>query len=99
MIELASVVRDLREELGRAIVAGEGAALRFGLGPIELELSVELERSGQAGAKVCFWVVESGAEAAVSAVSAQRISLTLQPTLAGTDGPPFISGRADAYEQ
>ncbi|WP_327417297.1 trypco2 family protein [Streptomyces sp. NBC_01233] len=99
MIELTSVIRDLREELGRAIAAAEGEALRFELGPIELELSVALERSGQAGAKVRFWVVESGAEAAVGTVSAQRISLALQPALAGTDKPPFISGRADADEQ
>ncbi|MGW6978960.1 trypco2 family protein [Streptomyces sp. NPDC054932] len=99
MIELTSVIRDLREELGRAIAAAEGEALRFELGPIELELSVALERSGQAGAKVRFWVVESGAEAAVSAVSAQRISLALRPALARSDEPAFISGRADAHEQ
>ncbi|MCX5150331.1 trypco2 family protein [Streptomyces sp. NPDC048550] len=99
MIELTSVIRDLREELGRAIVAAEGESLRFELGPIELELSVALERSGQAGAKVRFWVVESGAEAAVSSVSVQRISLALQPALAGRNQQPFISGRADAYEQ
>ncbi|MFD8979382.1 trypco2 family protein [Streptomyces sp. NPDC059564] len=99
MIELTSVIRDLREELGRALAAAEGEALRFELGPIELELSVALERSGQAGAKVRFWVVESGAEAAVSAVSTQRISLALQPALAGTAAAPFISGRAEAHER
>ncbi|MFD9500453.1 trypco2 family protein [Streptomyces sp. NPDC060035] len=99
MIELARVIRDLREELERAIVAAEGEALRFELGSIELELSVALERSGRAGAKVRFWVVESGADAAVSTTSTQRISLALQPTLAGANNPPFISGRADAHEQ
>ncbi|MFB0626319.1 trypco2 family protein [Streptomyces sp. AB3(2024)] len=99
MIELASVIRDLREELGRAIVAAEGEALRFELGPIELELSVALERSGRAGAKVRFWVVESDAEAAVGAASAQRISLALQPALAGSHATPFISGSADAHER
>ncbi|MFF8229001.1 trypco2 family protein [Streptomyces caelestis] len=99
MVELARVIRDLREELEQAIVAAEGEALRFELGPIELDLSVELERSGQAGAKVRFWVVESGADAAVRATSAQRISLTLQPTLAGASDPLLISGRAGAHEQ
>ncbi|KOU25156.1 hypothetical protein ADK52_12850 [Streptomyces sp. WM6372] len=96
---MTSVIRDLREELGRAIAAAEGEALRFELGPIELELSLALERAGQAGAKVRFWVVESGAEAEVRAVSAQRISLALQPAVAGAGTPPFISGRADANEQ
>lgn len=99
MVELASVIRDLREELAQTIVAAEGEALRFELGSIELELSVALERSGQAGAKVRFWVVESGADAAVRATSAQRISLTLRPTLAGANDPPYVSGRAGAHEQ
>lgn len=99
MIELASVIRDLRAELERAIVEAEGEALRFELGPIELEVSVALERSGQAGAKVRFWVVESGVEAAVDATSTQRITLTLQPTLTGLSDPAFVSGRPEAHEQ
>ncbi|GAB2813737.1 hypothetical protein GCM10027073_52520 [Streptomyces chlorus] len=99
MIELASVIRDLRDELERAIIAAEGEALRFELGSIELELSVALDRSGQAGAKVRFWVVESGVDAALSATSTQRVSLVLQPTLAGANRPPFVSGRADANER
>jgi hypothetical protein len=99
VIELASVIRDLRQELERAVVAAEGEALRFELGSIELELSVALERSGQAGAKVRFWVVESGADASVTATSTQRISLALQPTLVGANNPPLITGRADAHEQ
>ncbi|MCX4906355.1 trypco2 family protein [Streptomyces sp. NBC_00878] len=109
MIELASVIRDLREELARAIAAAEGEALRFELGSIELELSVALERSGQAGAKVRFWVMESGAEATSSATSTQRISLALQPTLTGptataatvttAHNSPYVTGRADARER
>lgn len=99
MIELASVIKDLREELEQAIVAAEGAALRFELGSIELELSVALERSGQAGAKVRFWVAESGANAGVATTSTQRITLALQPTMAGANTPPFISGLADADER
>ncbi|GAA3794615.1 trypco2 family protein [Streptomyces phyllanthi] len=99
MVELARVIRDLREEVGQAIAAAEGEALRFELGSIELDLSVALESSGQAGAKVRFWVVESGADAAVRATSAQRVSLTLRPALAGADDPPYVSGRAGAHER
>ncbi|MEW1658732.1 trypco2 family protein [Streptomyces sp. NPDC093707] len=99
MIELASVIRDLRAELAQAISEAEGEALRFELGPIELEVAVELERGGNAGAKVRFWVVESGAEGKVSSQSTQRIKLSLQPTLAGSGEPPFVHGAADGHEQ
>jgi hypothetical protein len=99
VIELASVIKGLREELERAVVAAEGEALRFELGPIELEVSVALERAGHAGAKVRFWVLESGADAVVGTVSSQRINLTLQPTLTGSHTPPLVSGLADAHEQ
>lgn len=99
MIELASVIKDLREELERAIGVAEGAALRFELGTIELEVSVAVERSGHAGAKVRFWVMESDAEAAVAATGTQRIKLALRPVLAGSDNPPFVSGFAEAHER
>lgn len=111
MIELASVIRDLREELQRAAGAAEGESLRFELGPIELEMSVALERSAKGGAKVRFLVVESGAEAAVAATRTQRITLTLQPTLTepggsngsggsgGSGNPPYVSGIAEEHER
>ncbi|MER0479464.1 trypco2 family protein [Streptomyces sp. Edi2] len=99
MIELASVIRDLREELEQAVVAAEGAALRFELGTIELEVSVALERTGNAGAKVRFWVVESNANAALGATSTQRITLALQPVLTGSGDRPLVSGIAGSDEQ
>jgi tetratricopeptide (TPR) repeat protein len=52
VVELAEVIRGLREELQQAIAAGDGAALRVELGTIELEASVVIESGGQAGAKV-----------------------------------------------
>lgn len=99
MIELASVIRDLREELKQAVVAAEGETLHFELGTIELELTVALERTGHAGAKVRFWVVESGADATVNATSTQLIKLALRPTLEGSLNPVFVSGRAGRNEQ
>ncbi|MFF8787462.1 trypco2 family protein [Streptomyces sp. NPDC015125] len=99
MIELATVIRDLREELEQAVVAAEGERLRFELGTIELEVSVALERTGNAGAKVRFWVVESGANAAVNATRTQRITLALKPTLTGSGHSPLVSGTAVTHEQ
>ncbi|WP_329167722.1 hypothetical protein OG709_25100 [Streptomyces sp. NBC_01267] len=99
MIELARVIRDLREELEQAIVSGEGEALRFELGTIELELSVAVERAGHAEAKVRFWVVESGANTTASRTSTQLIKMALQPILAGSRHPVLVSGRAGENEQ
>uniref|UniRef100_A0AAU2VSF5 Trypsin-co-occurring domain-containing protein n=1 Tax=Streptomyces sp. NBC_00008 TaxID=2903610 RepID=A0AAU2VSF5_9ACTN len=99
MIELAHVIKDLREELERATGAAQGAALKFELGTIELEVSVALERSGNTGAKVRFWVMESGAEAAVAHTRTQRLTLSLKPTIAGSANPTYVSGNAAADEQ
>src|SRR4051812_44820271 len=81
MIELADVISELRAELDRARLASEGSELRFGLGPVELEVTVALGREGKAGGKVKFWVAEVNAEGKLSSISTQRIKLTLNPTL------------------
>jgi hypothetical protein len=81
MIELADVIKELRAELDRARTAADDSALRFGLGPVQLEVTVALDREGSAGGKVRFWVAEAKAEAKVSSTSTQRITLTLNPTL------------------
>ena len=81
MIELADVISELRAELDRARLTADGSELRFGLGPVELEVTVALERQGTAGGKVRFWVVELGADGKIASTSTQRIRLTLTPSL------------------
>jgi hypothetical protein len=83
MIELAEVIAELRRELQEAMNAGEGEPLRFELGPVELEATVAVEKSGGGGAKVRFWVIEVGGDAKVGEVSTHRVKLSLQPRLAG----------------
>jgi hypothetical protein len=95
MIELAEVLSELRAELDRARLEAEGSALRFGLGPVELEVTVALSREGRAGGKIKFWVAEVNAEGKLSSTSTQRIKLTLNPTLdagSGVDAQPAESG-------
>lgn len=99
MIELASVIRDLRDELERAIAAGEGEQLRFELGPIELEATVAVERSDGASGKLRFWVVEAGADRKKDSATTQRIKLTLAPKLAGTRRPPRVAGVPEPGEE
>jgi hypothetical protein len=93
-IGLADVIRDLRAELEAAIVAGDGAALRFELGPVELEVSVAVEHSVSGGAKVKFWVVEAGADGKVGSTGTQRVKLSLTPKMAVDGASPLVSGQA-----
>ncbi|MER5908682.1 trypco2 family protein [Streptomyces mirabilis] len=99
MIELASVIRDLRDELEGAVAAGAGEALQFELGLVELEVTLAVERSGGVGAKVRFWVVEMGVDAKQDAAHTQRIKLSLTPRLAEGSATPYVSGEAEARER
>ena len=94
MIELAEVISQLRAELDQARKAAEGEELRFGLGPVELEVTVALDREGKTGGKVKFWVAEVGAEGKLSSTSTQRIKLTLQPTIGSPQGSEPAGGEA-----
>jgi NTP-dependent ternary system trypsin peptidase co-occuring protein len=99
MIELATVVSQLRNELAQAQRDATGEYLRFELGPVELEVTVELSREGSVGGKVHFWVLEAGADGKAGTASTQRIKLTLFPRLAGSAAPPYIAGEAAERER
>ena len=108
MIELADVIADLRDELDAARRRGAGEDLRFELGPVELEVSVAVQKGADGNAKVKFWVVELGADGKVSSTATQRIKLTLNPRLtvaaAAAESPmsdrsPFIAGVAEEDER
>jgi hypothetical protein len=98
VIELATVVRDLRAELETAVEAGQGEQLRFEVGQIDLETTAVIERSTDLGGKVRFWVIELGAERNTDNSSTLRISLSLTPKLASTGRHPMIDGQADPGE-
>lgn len=91
-LELASVIRQLREELNEAMDDAEGERLRFELGPVELSLTVTVGREATPGAKIRFWVIEAGADAKISREAVQDIKLVLTPrdmkAPRGADGKP-----------
>ena|SRR6478609_8820571 len=109
MIELSDVITSLRSELDVARREGAGKDLRFELGPVELEVSVAVEKSAGGGARVRSWVVESGADGKVSSTSAQRIKLTLNPRLTEesanadttrlSERTPFVHGAEEDNEE
>ena len=99
-VELAVLIKQLRLELTEAMRAGADEDLRFELGPVEVELSVAMERSGGPNAKVRFWVVEVGGDARVSSASTQRIKLILDPRdTRQPDRKPMIAGRSVPNER
>jgi hypothetical protein len=99
-VELAELIGELRIELTEAMHAGEGADLRFELGPVELELTVAVGKETKPGGKVRFWVVEVGADVSAASSTTQRVKLVLDPKQVGLrDGKPLISGREEPGER
>ena len=99
-VELAELIGQLRADLTEAMHAGEDADLRFEVGPVELELTVAVDKEAKPGAKVRFWVVEIGADIKAASSNTQRIRLTLDPRRAGQpDRKPLISGAAQEGER
>ncbi|MFF4403543.1 trypco2 family protein [Streptomyces sp. NPDC001404] len=99
MIELAELIRDLRDELNEAMAAAPATGLRFEMGPVEVEVSVAVDKSVSGGGKVKFWVVEAGSDGKVARTSAHRVTMTLMPRLPGTDAVPYVSGLKATEEE
>ncbi|GAA4636255.1 hypothetical protein GCM10023196_085270 [Actinoallomurus vinaceus] len=78
-LQLSEVIRQLREELSKAIHEGADEDLRFELASVELELAVTIEITGEASGKVRFMVLDGGASAKRSSGTTQQIRLVLDP--------------------
>jgi hypothetical protein len=99
-VELAELIGQLRTELSTAMRSGEGADLRFEVGPVELELSVAVEKEARPGMKVRFWVVEGGTDVKASSTITHRMKVTLDPRVSARPGrKPLIAGGEDAGER
>ncbi|MBO7936463.1 trypco2 family protein [Streptomyces antibioticus] len=100
MIELADMIRELRTQLNTALADGEGEALRFELGPVEIEASVAVTREAGADAKVRLWVIDAGASGRYGHAETQRITLTLTPRTPTTpSGTVLITGEQSPTER
>jgi hypothetical protein len=99
-IELADLIWQLRHDLSRAMWAGEHTDLRFEAGPIELELTVAVERSVDPAVKARLVVVDVELGARRASTVTQRINLTLHPRRADApDRSPLIAGPAQESER
>lgn len=76
---LADAVRALRSELTTVMREGRDEALRFELGPVEMEFLLEVQREAGGEAGVKFWVVNLGGKGSVTRGSTHRVTLSLTP--------------------
>jgi hypothetical protein len=74
---VSECIQELRQELTYALASGQGEALRFALGSVEMELSVEIAREAASGG-IRFWVASSGEK---TPPSLHKITLNLTPQL------------------
>ena len=78
-IPLAEAISELRKQVTVAMAQAKDEELNFRLGPVELELQVKLEKSGEAEAGVKVWVLSVGTTGKLSHTETHRIKLTLEP--------------------
>jgi hypothetical protein len=98
-IELSAVIWQLRHELSRAMWGGEDADIRFDVGPIQLELTVAVEKATQPAMKAKLLVLEAGADLRRAATTTQKINLTLTPRRANGTGPLEVKDQASPDER
>jgi hypothetical protein len=93
-IPLSDAICALRRELVEAVKEGKDQEVKFALGPIELELQVELSSTGGGVAGIKFWVISLGGKGERSSGRSQTVRISLTPVL-GTDGDgsrPLVVG-------
>lgn len=86
MVELADMIRELRQELITAMNDGSGQPVRFELGSVDIEATVAVSRETGGSGKIRFWVAEAGADGKYANTATQRITLTLHPKTVAPDG-------------
>ncbi|MCT9081979.1 trypco2 family protein [Streptomyces fulvoviolaceus] len=78
-LELATAVQLVRDELLRASAAAAHENLRFEVGPIGMEFTVELRRDVTVKTGFKAWVVSADAEGKAGRTRTHKVSLTLVP--------------------
>lgn len=96
-IPLSEAIRALRRELVEAVREGEGEELRFALGPVELELQLEVSKEAGGEASIAFWLVTVGAKGSRTQATTHTVSLTLTPI--GPSGEKDVVVRSRVAER
>ena len=96
-IPLSEAIRALRRELVEAVREGEGEELRFALGPVELELQLEVSKEAGGEAGIAFWLVTVGAKGSRTQATTHTVRLTLAPI--GPSGEKDVVVRSRVAER
>ncbi|MDD5395262.1 MAG: hypothetical protein PHE17_19745 [Thiothrix sp.] len=78
-LELAEVMKALREEIKQAEWAAQGHGLKFNLNNIEVEFQTVVEKEGGLEGGIKFWVLEAKASGKYKKSATQKIKLSLTP--------------------
>jgi Trypsin-co-occurring domain 2 len=95
-VPLAATIRALRRELMEAVGDGKDEELRFALGPLDLELQVEVSSSGGGEAGIKFWVLSLGGKGERSSGATQTLRLRLTPVLSSAEGDVLVGHEQSA---
>lgn len=86
-VGLTAALTELRAQLLEAQQASVGQDISFGVGKVEVELTVEMKTTGGGQAGVRFWVVNADAKIDHSRGATHKVKLELIPT--GPRGEPL----------
>lgn len=89
-VDLADAIATVRADLERAIAEGQGSALAFRAGPIELEFEVAFSSKGTAGGGVKAWVVSAEASGERARAQTHRLKVSLSPVWRADGEDPLI---------
>jgi hypothetical protein len=78
-IALAAGIAELRRQITQAMARAEGEPLQFTLGPIELELQVQMSREASGKGEIRVWVVSLEAAGKLASNETHKVRLTLMP--------------------
>jgi hypothetical protein len=85
-MELSEAVEAVRSALMLGAARGAGQGVRFEVGEIRMDFTVELQRTSAGRGGVKAWVVEAGGERSRAATRTHTVSMSLRPVDAGTGG-------------
>lgn len=84
-IELADLLTSLRSEINRARINATGEDVRFRIDSIDLEVQVEVEKTGEGNAGVKFWVLTAGGKETARSAQTHVVKLSLTAETAAGD--------------